>query len=149
MNNKRSKTRASPQSEQTVIVVCRGGDCGNRRKHADLDHAQQLAAIRAETAGRATVVVSKCLDACSHSNVIVAIPDLDNQRLGAQPVWLGDVNNLDVTADLIEWSQSSECWTVRPPALIEIHQFTPTRQSRNELEDPGSFPGFPLAKSKR
>ncbi len=135
MNNKRSKTRTSLPPEQTIIVVCRGGDCGSRRKHANLDHAQQLAAIREATAGHATVLVSKCLDACSHSNVVVVVPDLENQRLAAQPVWLGDVNNDEITADLIEWSRSSACWTVRPPALIDIHQFTPTRQSRNELKD--------------
>ena len=38
--SKRPKPSVPP--EELTVVVCRGGDCGSRRKHPDVDHGAQL-----------------------------------------------------------------------------------------------------------
>ncbi len=150
MTPKRPAMAASVlESENALVIVCRGGDCGSRRKHPTLDHAAQLAAIRSGVSGAAEVLVSKCLDACEHSNVIVVVPGQKDRSRGAEPVWLGEVNDADVTADLIDWVTGADHWSVQPPTLVDIHTFTPTRRSRHELEDPDTVPAARSARQKR
>ena len=113
MTPKRPAAAASAlDSENALVIVCRGGDCGSRRKHPAVDHAAQLTTIRTRVGGAAEVLVSKCLDACEHSNVIVVVPGQEDRTRGAEPVWLGEVNG----------------------------PFTPARRSRHELEDPDTVP---------
>ena len=141
MTPKRPAAAASAlDSENALVIVCRGGDCGSRRKPPAVDHAAQLTTIRTRVGGAAEVLVSKCLDACEHSNVIVVVPGQEDRTRGAEPVWLGEVNDPDVTADLIDWVTSPTPWSVQPPTLVDIHTFTPTRRSRHELEDPDTVP---------
>lgn len=126
MTPKRPAAAASAlDSENALVIVCRGGDCGSRRKHPAVDHAAQLTTIRTRVGGAAEVLVSKCLDACEHSNVIVVVPGQEDRTRGAEPVWLGEVNDPDVTADLIDWVTSPTPWSVQPPTLVDIHTFTP------------------------
>ena len=132
MTPKRPAAAASAlDSENALVIVCRGGDCGSRRKHPAVDHAAQLTTIRTRVGGAAEVLVSKCL---------AARPGQEDRTRGAEPVWLGEVNDPDVTADLIDWVTSPTPWSVQPPTLVDIHTFPPTRRSRHELEDPDTVP---------
>lgn len=94
----------------------------------------QLREIKDAARTDITVTVSRCLDACEHSNVIVVMPDADGRRAGAAPVWVGDANNNEVTADILDVMGGPGDLT-RLPALVEIHAFQPTRQSRRELDE--------------
>ncbi|MFA4841115.1 MAG: hypothetical protein WC580_05370, partial [Agrococcus sp.] len=90
---KRRAKRTDPASEpeQITVVVCRGGDCGSRRKHPQVDHGAQLEAFRALVQQGVAVVPSKCLDACEHSNVVVVMPGAAGADAGAGPAWIGEV----------------------------------------------------------
>lgn len=116
---------------RSVVVVCRGGDCGSRRKHPGFDHQQQLRTIRDEAGDKTRVVISRCLDACEHSNVVVIIPA--DPHVG-EPVWIGGANDNETTADIITWL-NDETNPARRPVLVDIRQFGPTRLNRHELED--------------
>jgi hypothetical protein len=124
----------SLERTETVVVVCRGGDCGSRRKHPQTDHVDQLRQIRAGVGSAATVAVSKCLDACEHSNVVVVIPGAEAREVDPTPVWIGELNDTDATDDLIGWIAQGGPGLVPPPALVDILSFTPSRMSRHELE---------------
>ncbi len=141
MAKQRSKRREQSESpEQVTVVVCRGGDCGSRRKHPDVDHVGQLAALRAGTAGAATVVPSKCLDACEHSNVVVVMPGDAGSGAGATPVWIGEANDEAMTNDVVEWVRAGGPGVAPDPTLVAIHEFRPTRQSRMELAPGHALP---------
>jgi hypothetical protein len=131
---------AAADPEQLTVVVCRGGDCGSRRKQPGLDHGAQLAAIRAGVQGAAAVVPSKCLDACAHSNVIVVMPGAEGIEAGAEPVWVGEANDMTVTEDLIAWVRRGGPGVAPEPTLVEIQAFRPTRQSRQELAPGHALP---------
>lgn len=138
MARKRSKQRrkrgGSEESAEPLVVVCRGGDCGSRRKHPEVDHQAQLAAIREGVGAGASVVVSRCLDACDHSNVVVVLPGSAGRDF-AEPVWVGEVNDQATTAEVIEWVQQGGPGIVDPPVLVDIKHFTPTRSNRHELDE--------------
>lgn len=135
-----AQARSALDSDGAVVIVCRGGDCGSRRKHPTVDHATQLAFIRIAVGDAADVLVSKCLDACEHSNVIVVVPNAHDRDRGVEPVWVGEVNDPDVTDDLTGWVKSPTLWSTPPPTLVDIHTFIPTRRSRHELADPDTVP---------
>lgn len=120
--------------DETVVVVCRGGDCGSRRKHPETDHLGQLEQVRRGTASSAVVATSKCLDACEHSNVIVVIPGKRAARVDPAPVWVGTVNSPEVTQDLVDWITAGGPAVVPAPVSIDIATFAPTRRNRHELE---------------
>ncbi len=76
-------------------------------------------------------MVSRCLDACEHSNAVVIIPvDSDAD----EPVWIGGANVDETTADVVTWL-SDDTNPARRPALVDIRQFSPTRLNRHELEE--------------
>lgn len=128
------------EPERTTVVVCRGGDCGSRRKHPDVDHGAQLEAFRSLVPRDVAVVPSKCLDACEHSNVVVVMPGDEGEAAGAGPVWIGDVNDQAVTDDIIEWVAAGGPGIAAEPTLVAIQAFRPTRQSRQELEPGHALP---------
>lgn len=138
---KRRGTRADAVSEpRLTVVVCRGGDCGSRKKHPDVDHTGQLERLRSRIGADAAVVPSKCLDACEHSNVVVVMPGPDGDAAGAGPVWVGEVNDPAVTDDIIEWVAAGGPGIAPEPTLVAIQAFRPTRQSRQELEPGHALP---------
>lgn len=141
-NAKRSgRAEHADSSERVTLVVCRGGDCGSRRKHPELDHGAQLDAVRAAVdPSLAEVVPSKCLDACEHSNVFVVMPGEAGRVAGATPVWIGEVNDPAVTHDITSWVNVGGPGVSQAPALAEIQEFRPTRQSRRELEPGQALP---------
>jgi hypothetical protein len=114
-------------------VVCRGGDCGSQQKHPGTDHRGQLQRFR-EALGR-DLVVSRCLDACEHSNVVVAVPGTSRERAGAEPVWIGEVLDQESTEDILEWIRAGgPDDPAEQPTLVQIKQFPPTRRNRHELD---------------
>ena len=135
---KRREQAAQP--ETVTVVVCRGGDCGSRRKHPEVDHAAQLQAFRSRLGDAAAVVPSKCLDACEHSNVVVVLPGAAGVAAAAEPVWIGEVNDAVVTDDVIAWVQEGGPGVAPEPTLVQIQAFRPTRHSRQELAPGHALP---------
>ena len=136
--SKASRT-PSPPSDTQVVVVCRGGDCGNRTKHPGFDHLEQLRTIREgvqqQGRERVTVLTSKCLDACEHSNVIVVVPGPEGRSAGAGPTWVGTTHDTDTTADIVSWVDAGGPGVAPEPPLVEIRGFRPNRLNRHELEE--------------
>lgn len=125
-----------------VVIVCRGGDCGSQRKHRNTEHAAQRTRFRHEVnAATATVTVSKCLDACDFSNVVVIIPGAAGREAGMELAWVGGVLDDAITIDLIDWVNEADL-EQEAPTLVQIQQFHPTRQSRRELSAPETLPGY-------
>ena len=55
------------------VLLCRDCCCGTERKHPEVDHAGQEAALRAAAAdGGGKVIRTRCLGICERSNVVVA-----------------------------------------------------------------------------
>lgn len=138
MPKRSPKNRRRPRevaSDRPVVVVCRGGDCGNRTKHPGFDHVGQLNQLRSGLDGAADVVSSSCLDACDHANVVVVLPGEDGRAAGAEPVWIGQANDADTTADIVGWVEGGGPGTVPEPTLVAINAFRPSRLNRHELEE--------------
>jgi hypothetical protein len=130
----RSRRQAPIDDPRPMVVVCRGGDCGSRRKHPDFDHFCQLRRLQQLRSG-ASVIASPCLDACEHSNVIVVIPGDAGRAAGAETVWIGEALTEDLTEEVGEWVAQGGPGAATTPNLVLIQQFRPTRASRNELTE--------------
>ena len=118
-----------------VVVVCRGGDCGSRVKHPGFDHPGQLREIRGRLEGTAEVVSSSCLDACDQSNVVVVLPGERGRAAGGQAVWIGEVNDLETTDDVIRWVRDGGPAVADEPTLVAIRGFRASRLNRLELDE--------------
>lgn len=115
------------------VTVCRGCCCGTRRKHPDVDHSAQLAALRRGIGTHGRVRTSECLDACAQSNIVVVVPSAAGRAGGARPVWLRDVLDDDVTECIVRWVRSGGPGVADPPDLLELFVFTPSRRVRQAL----------------
>lgn len=126
--------RRRPPVEQPAaepaVLVCRGGDCGSARKHPGIDHRAQLERIRTALRDGTRVVPTACLDACDHSNVIVAVPGGDAD---AEPVWIGEVNDDAATERLLEWHAQFAAHGADAPPPFDA--FQPSRAQRRELDE--------------
>ncbi|MFH8616103.1 (2Fe-2S) ferredoxin domain-containing protein [Streptomyces sp. NPDC017979] len=133
--SKRSRRAApAPGAVRPTVTVCRGCCCGSP-KIAGVDHAAQLRELRTELAGRATVRVTDCIDACDQANVIVVQPSAEGRRAGGRPVWLGLVNDADATGDIKAWIEDGGPGLADPPAVLDLYSFTPSRRVRAELPE--------------
>ncbi|MGW5676613.1 (2Fe-2S) ferredoxin domain-containing protein [Streptomyces sp. NPDC003860] len=133
--SKRSRRAApAPGVVRPTVTVCRGCCCGSP-KIAGVDHAAQLRELRTELAGRATVRVTDCIDACDQANVIVVQPSAEGRRAGGRPVWLGLVNDADATGDIKAWIEDGGPGLADPPAVLDLYSFTPSRRVRAELPE--------------
>lgn len=110
------------RSTGCTVLVCRGCCCGTERKHPDVDHAAQLAALEAAVVGvpGGRVRVVDCLDECSRSNVVVV-----RDRATGTRVWLGEVNEAAVTDALADWLAAWETTGGALPAALAAHAFVP------------------------
>lgn len=118
------------------VTVCRGGECGSHSKHPDTHHRAQLTRLQEELGASAEVRVSKCLDACEYSNVIVVTPSRAGHSNGAEPLWVGTMNEQDdTTADLIAWVIAGGPGVSEVPLLVELHSFAPSRRMRHALDE--------------
>ncbi|MCX5315996.1 (2Fe-2S) ferredoxin domain-containing protein [Streptomyces sp. NBC_00154] len=115
-----------------TVTVCRGCCCGTA-KVPRLDHAAQLADLRASLAGVANVRPTGCLDACERANVIVIQPSAGGRRAGGRPVWLGLVNDPDAAADITAWVRAGGPGLADPPDILDLYTFTPSRRIRQAL----------------
>lgn len=119
-----------------VAVVCRGGDCGSRHKHPNIDHRRQLEVLRAAAVeGGGRVVASRCLDACDHSNVVVVIPASQKLEEGETPVWIGQCNNDLSTEEIAAWIARGGPGASPQPVTVDVQGFHPSRANRHELEE--------------
>lgn len=134
--NKKQRERAVAADALTVLV-CRGGDCGSRTKHPDVDHVGLLREMKETVAGSARVVPSKCLDACEHSNVVVVVPGARD----SEPVWTGGVNDRELNTALCEFVRSGGPGVAELPIEVELQQFRPSRRNCQELDVERSMPG--------
>lgn len=134
-DGKPDKERAAtePTSSAVTVTVCRGCCCGSRRKHPAFDHEGQLELIRAGGGDDVRVRVADCLDACERSNVMVVTPSAAGRAAGARPVWLGDLLDDDVAADVIEWAASGGPGVAEAPAVLDLYEFRPSRRARGGL----------------
>jgi (2Fe-2S) ferredoxin len=126
-----AKGEAAPA--RCTVTVCRGCCCGTP-KIPRLDHAAQLADLRASLAGAAQVRQVDCLDACDHANVVVVQPSPEGRRAGGRPVWLGLVNDPDATADIAAWVRAGGPGLAGTPDILGLYAFTPSRRVREALD---------------
>ncbi|MGY4918542.1 (2Fe-2S) ferredoxin domain-containing protein [Streptomyces sp. 900116325] len=129
----RRKAVASVAARCTV-TVCRGCRCGTP-KVPGMDHAAQLAELKARVATIAQVRAVNCLDACEQANVIVVQPSPAGRSAGGRPVWLGLVNDPDTTGDIAAWIRAGGPGLAEPPDTLDPYAFDPSRRVRRALED--------------
>ncbi|MEV8390575.1 MULTISPECIES: (2Fe-2S) ferredoxin domain-containing protein [unclassified Streptomyces] len=134
MSRRSRKAATPPGAARPTVTVCRGCCCGTP-KVPHLDHAAQLADLRASLADVASVRRTDCLDACEQANVVVIQPSAEGRRAGGRPVWLGLVNDLDAAADITTWVKNGGPGLADPPELLDLYAFAPSRRVRRELED--------------
>lgn len=115
-----------------TVTVCRGCCCGTERKHPGVDHAGQVAALRAGIGPGGRVRISECLDACEESNVMVVGPSADGRRAGARPVWLSGVLTEEKVGEVVAWVREGGPGVADPPGLLDLAVFSPSRRSRVE-----------------
>lgn len=80
------------------------------------------------------MTVSKCLDACERSNVVVVTPSPAGRRAGARPVWLEGVLDEKATAQVVEWVTTGGPGVSDPPGLLDLQAFAPTRRARQAAQ---------------
>ncbi|MEV0136338.1 hypothetical protein AB0H83_48950 [Dactylosporangium sp. NPDC050688] len=107
--------------ERPLVTVCRDCCCGSARKHPGVDHAGQVARLRAAL-GLTGVRVSGCLDACERSNIVVVHPTPAARRAGARPVWLGYVLDDAVIGDLTAWVEAGGPGVAPLPEILELYR---------------------------
>ena len=114
------------------VTVCRGCCCGRPEKNPDVDHAAQLAHLRTQLPKSVTVRISDCLGVCERSNVIVVAPSPQGRAAGARPVWLGQVHDQDVIAEITDWMTAGGPGIAEPPPTLDLYEFAPSRRIRAE-----------------
>ncbi|MFI1168089.1 (2Fe-2S) ferredoxin domain-containing protein [Streptomyces sp. NPDC020801] len=130
----RRRTPAADTAPRCTVTVCRGCCCGTP-KVPGVDHAAQLAALRAELGPLARVRAVNCLDACEQANVVVVQPSPAGRAMGGRPVWLGLVNDPDATSDITAWVRAGGPGLADPPEILELYEFSPSRRVRRAVED--------------
>ncbi|TXS52459.1 (2Fe-2S) ferredoxin domain-containing protein [Streptomyces sp. t39] len=102
------------------IVVCRDCCCGSP-KVTGVDHDAQTARLRRA----APVSVSDCLDVCDQANVVVVRPSAAGRAAGGRPVWLGLVNDVPATEDVVAWVRAGGPGVAPLPDILDLYTFTP------------------------
>lgn len=103
-----ARTRAS-----VCVLLCRGCCCGTERKHPDVDHAAQERAFRIAAAeGGGRVILTRCLDVCERSNVVVV-------KTAQHTHWFGDVLRPEQTEALSAFLRSGGASA--PPAELSFN----------------------------
>lgn len=77
--------------------------------------------------GGARVLVTRCLDACSHSNVVVVRTRVGEQQ---RTLWLGDILSRKRLEALCGWLRGGGLRSEKPlPATLAFAAFLPTGES--------------------
>lgn len=100
-----------------MLYLCRDCCCGTAHKHPEVDHDAQLAALRAavDAAPGAALRVTRCLDACQHSNLVVLRTVEEGRR---RTVWLGEMLAEADTEALCRWIVAGGAKPPLPAALL-------------------------------
>jgi hypothetical protein len=122
--------RRSRAATTPLVTVCRGCCCGTVGKHPAVDHAGQVADLKAGLGAAGRVRVSDCLDACEHSNVVVVGPSEVGRRAGARPTWLAGVLDRAAVADIVAWVQGGGPGIATAPDVLELMEFRPSQLIR-------------------
>ncbi|MEM7275783.1 MAG: hypothetical protein AAF547_22095 [Actinomycetota bacterium] len=112
-----NRPTTSGDGENPRVLICRGCCCGSDRKHPDLDHDRQVAAISAVAHTR----VVDCVDECSYSNLVIVRPE------PGQSIWLGRLNSPLLTEELCEWLDAGAPQPL--PPVLEVFSFEPSSRS--------------------
>lgn len=133
-----------------TVTVCRGCCCGTP-KVPGVDHAAQLAELKARVATIAQVRAVDCLDVCEQANVIVVQPSPAGRSAGGRPVWLGLVNDPDATGDIAAWiraggraSPNRPTSSTRTPSTLRDAYEWP---SKTDLRQSACSPSAPTGRS--
>jgi hypothetical protein len=112
------------------VLVCRGYYCGTERRHPQVDHEAQLAAL-----GRvARIRVVGCVDACSRSNVVIV-------RLGdGTSLWFGAILRPATTESLSGWLAAGAPRPVPEPLAGLVFD-----RHLNDLDAKGDTLSVPIA----
>ncbi|NMI00615.1 hypothetical protein [Pseudonocardia acidicola] len=130
--SRRVAQRHASDAAGCTITVCRGCCCGTARKHPGVDHAAQLAVLRAGVGTAGRVRISDCLDACTESNVVVVGPSPAGRAAGARPVWLSGVLDPGAVDEVVAWVRAGGPGVSDAPGLLDLSVFAPSRRSRRE-----------------
>jgi hypothetical protein len=124
----RHRRGGSSTPASLLVLVCRDCCCGTTAKHPEVDHRAQLDAIESAVesfpGGRA--VVTRCLDACSRSNVVVV-----RWREGGEPrsLWLGGILRPRQERLLCDWLARGGPLSAPLPTGLAFLAFAPTREN--------------------
>ena len=111
---------SSEREARPRVLLCRDCCCGTTRKHPDVDHDAQLAALSAVARTR----IVSCVNECSRSNVVIV-------RFGDErAIWLEAVNSETVTNALCDWISARGADP--PPLMVRDKVFVPKNQLRAE-----------------
>lgn len=116
------------------VVVCRGGDCGDRRKHPGIDHRAQLERFVSGLGDDIPVIPARCLEACENSNVVVVLPASGPSRYAPEPTWIGEVLEEQTVEEIISWVRDDGAAAAEMPVSVEVARFAPSRLNRTELD---------------
>jgi (2Fe-2S) ferredoxin len=106
------------------VTVCRDCCCGNLRKHPEVDHAALVDRLVQQTAGVAEVTVTTCLLACERSNVVVVSPSRTGRLVGARPVWLMQVVDVQTVDTIGRWLREGGPGLRDIPLALAAHRTT-------------------------
>ncbi|WP_197677035.1 hypothetical protein [Friedmanniella luteola] len=81
------------------------------------------------------MLVSTCLDACERSNVVVVLPGQPGREAGGEALWIGGVNDPEITRGIIDWVRAGGPALAAEPTLVAISCFRPSRLNRHELDE--------------
>lgn len=101
------------------VLVCRGCCCGTD-KYPEVDHAGQVASLRAAlpSGERSRLFEVDCFGTCERSNVVAV-------RAGSTRTWFGRVLDPGDTGALAAWIAAGAA--SEPPAMMLAHVFEPAR----------------------
>ncbi|MFG2820541.1 (2Fe-2S) ferredoxin domain-containing protein [Kitasatospora sp. NPDC048365] len=133
MARRADRQPAAAPAAPVTVTVCRGCCCGTTAKHPGVDHAGQLARLRAGVGTAGQVRAVDCLDACGHSNVVVVSPSAEGRRAGGRPVWLGWVLAEDMIDEIGEWVRAGGPGIVPAPGVLDLQEFQVSRRVRDGL----------------
>lgn len=119
-----------PDRRDTLaVLVCRDCCCGNPSKHPDEDHDGQLDAIRSAMAAvpGGVVAITRCLDVCERSNVVVVRHQRGRERTD---VWLGGLLDQRQTDSMCDWLRDGGPRARPLPARLAVSAFRAPRTAR-------------------
>jgi (2Fe-2S) ferredoxin len=116
-----------------TVTVCRGCCCGTPGKHPGVDHAGQLARLRAAVAGDGRIRQTGCLDLCERSNVVVVSPSAAGRRNGGRPVWFAEVLDERLVTAIADWVRAGGPGLAAAPPWLTEHMVRPSRRVRHSV----------------